>query len=52
MAIDLADQDAALRAALRIFSKCYSAAESVDGAYQLTYEKNKDPIQRNKRPPK
>lgn len=41
MAIDLTDQDAALRAASKIISKCYSAAESVDGAYQLTNEKIK-----------
>ena len=39
MAIDSANHDFALRAASRIFSKCYSAAESVDGAYQLTNEK-------------
>lgn len=41
MAIDSANHDFALRAASKIFSKCYSAAESVNGAYQLTNEKIK-----------
>lgn len=41
MDIDSANQEIALRAASRIFSKCYSAAEGVEGAYQLTNEKIK-----------